>query len=79
LITEGLTVNKISVIEQLAYKKKAFDIVQEEGHCTTSDKLVIPNFLLAGSVLSRKHALATFVHKWLECTLVHQSPKQSET
>jgi len=43
LNTEGLTAEKISVIEQLAYKDKAFIIVLQETHCTTSDKLVIPN------------------------------------
>jgi len=63
LNTEGLTENKISVIEQLAYKNKAFIISLQETHCTTADKLVIPNFSLAGSILSRKHGLATFVHE----------------
>jgi len=79
LNTEGLTSNKISVIEQLAYKNKAFIIVLQENHCTTADKLVIPNFSLAGSVLSRKHGLATFVHERLEWSLVDQSSEQSET
>ena len=40
LNTEGLTTDKISVIEQLAYKNKAFIIVLQETHCTTADKLV---------------------------------------
>jgi len=53
LNTEGLTADKISVIKQLAYQNKAFIIVLQEIHCTTADKLVIPNFLLAGSILSR--------------------------
>jgi len=79
LNTEGLTVNKISVIEQLAYKNKAFIIVLQETHCTTADKLVIPNFSLAGSVLSRNNGLATFVHERLEWSLVDQSPELSET
>jgi len=69
----------IYVIEQPAYKKKAFIIVLQETHCTTADKLVIPNFLLVGSVLSRNHGLATFVHERLEWSLVDQSPEQSET
>ena len=47
-------------------------------HCTTADKLVIPNFSLAGSVLSRNGGLATFVHEQLEWSLVDQSPEQSE-
>jgi len=71
--------NKISVIEQLANKNKAFIIVLQETHCTTADKLVISNFSLAGSILSRNHSLATFVHERLEWSLVNQSPEQSET
>jgi len=79
LNTERLTADKISVIEQLTHKNKAFIIVLQETHCTTADKLVIPNFSLAGSVLSRNHSLATFVHERLEWSLVDQSPEQSET
>jgi len=78
LNTEGLTADKISVIEQLAYKNKAFIIALQETHCTTADKLVIPNFSLAGSILSRNHGLATFVHERLEWSLVDQPPEQSE-
>ena len=48
-------------------------------HCTTTDKLVIPNSSLAGSVLSRNHGVSTFVHKRLKWSLVDQSPEQSET
>jgi len=59
LNTEELTENNISVIEPLAYENKAFIIVLQETHCTTADKLVIPIFSLAGSVLSRNKGLAT--------------------
>ena len=76
LNTERLTADKISIIEQLAYKNKAFIIVLQETHCTTADKLVIPNFSLAGSILSRNHGLATFVHDRLEWSLVDQSPEK---
>jgi len=79
LNTEGLIASKISVIEQLVYRNKAFIIVLQQTHCTTADKLVIPNFSLAGSVLSRNHGLATFVHEQLEWSLVDKSPEQSET
>jgi len=79
LNTEGPTENKISVIEQLTYKNKAFIIVLQETHCTTADKLVISNFSLAVSILSRNHGLDTFVHKRMEWSLVDQSPEQSET
>jgi len=40
---------------------------------------VIPNFSLAGSVLSRKHDLEKFVHERLDWSLVDQSPDQSKT
>jgi len=63
LNTEGLTENKVPIIEQLAYKNKAFIIVIQATHCTTAEKLVIPNFSLAGSILSRNHGLSTFVHE----------------
>jgi len=79
LNTEGLTANKISIIDQLAYNNKAFTIVLQETHSTTADKLVIPSFSLAESVLSRNHGLATFVHERLEWSLVDQSSEQSET
>jgi len=76
LNTERLTANKISVIEQLAYKNKTFIIVLQETDCTTADKLAIPKFSPVGSVLSRKHSISTFVHEKLECSLVSQSPDQ---
>ena len=79
LNTKGLTDNKISVIEQLAYKSKAFIMVLQETHCITADKLVIPNFSLDGSNLSRNHNLATFVHNQMKWSLVDQSPDQIET
>jgi len=67
--------------EKLAYKNKAFIIVLQGTHCTTADKLVIPNCSLAGSDLSRNHGFETFVHEQLELSLVDvdQSPEQSET
>jgi len=77
LNTEGLTTSKISVIEQLTYKNKTFFIVPQQTHCTIAHKLVIPNFSLSGSVLSRKHGLATFVRERLEWSLVDQSLNQA--
>jgi len=38
------------------------------------ERLVISNFILAGSTLSRKHGVATFVHNKLSWTFVDQSP-----
>ena len=40
---------------------------------------MIPDFSRAGSILSRNHGRATFVHERLEWSLVDQSPEQSET
>ena len=40
---------------------------------------VISNFSLAGSVLSRKHGFATFVHEKLNWTLADHSPEGSAT
>jgi len=54
-------------------------MVLQETHCTTADKLVILIFSPAGSVLSRNHDLATYVHERLEWSLVDQSPEQPET
>ena len=62
LNNEGFTDNKIFVIEQLVYENKSFFVVQQETLYITADKLVIPNFSLAGSILSRNHGLATFVY-----------------
>jgi len=80
LNAEGLTANKISVLEGLlAYNNEAFIIALKESYSTSADKLVIPNFSLAASVLSKNHNLATFVHEWLEWSLIDQSLEQSET
>jgi len=62
LNTQRLTANKISGIEQLAYKNRTFVIVLQETHCTTADKQVIRNPSLAGPVVNRKHGFVTFVH-----------------
>ena len=79
LNTNGHTASKINIINELAYKNKALVIILQKTHCMTADKLAIPDFLLAGSVLSRKQCLAMFVHEQLEWTLVNQSLEQSET
>ena len=78
LNVEGLSTSKINVIEQLAYKNKALVILLQETHCPSRDKLVIPNYILAGHNPSRKHGLATFVHERLTWKLVNQSPQDSE-
>ena len=75
---EGLTASKINVLHHLAMQSEALVILLQETHCIDAEKLVLPNYQLAGSSLSRKHGLATFVHERLRYTLLDQSPPTSE-
>ena len=68
----------MNVLHHLAMQSEALDILLQETHCTDPEKLVLPNYQLAGSSLSRKHSLATFVHERLRYTLLDQSPPTSE-
>ena len=76
---EGLATSKMNVLHHVAVQYEALVILLQKSHCTCADKLTIPDFTLAGSSLSRKHCLATFVHDRLKWTLVDQSPATSET
>ena len=75
---EGLTASKMNVLHHLAMQSEALVILLQETHCTDAEKLVLPNYQLAGSSLSRKHGLATFVQR-LRYMLLDQSPLTSET
>ena len=75
---EGLTANKINVLHHLAMQFEALVILLQETHCTDAEELVLSNYQLAWSSLSRKHGLATFVHERLRYTLLDQSPPTSE-
>ena len=75
---EGLTASKINVLYYLALQSEALVILLQETHCTDAEKLALPNYQLVGSSLSRKHGLATFVHKRLRYTLLDQSSPTSE-
>ena len=75
---EGLTASKMNVLHHLAMQSEALVILLQETHCTDAEKLVLPNYQLAGSSLSRKHGLATFDHELLRYTLLDQSPLTSE-
>ena len=68
----------MNVLHHLAMQPEALVILLQETHCTDAEKLVLPNYQLAGSSLSRKHGLATFVHERLRYTLLDQSPPTSE-
>ena len=76
---EGLTASKINLLHHLPVQYDALVILLQESHCTCVNKLTIPGFALAGSSLSTKHGLATFVHDWLKWTLVDQAPPTLET
>ena len=76
---EGLTASKMNVLHHLAIQLEAFVILLQETHCISAEKLVLSNYQLAEFSLSRKHGLATFVHKRLKRTLYDQSPTTSET
>ena len=76
---EGLTASKMSVLYHLDAQRKAFVNLLQETHCTSAQRLVLPDYQLAGFSLSRKHGLATFVHEGLKWTLFDQSPPTLET
>ena len=68
---KGLTASKMNVLYHLAVQIEVLVILLQETHCTCADNLTIPGFAIAGSSLSRKHGLATFVHdrlKWRSVT-----------
>ena len=69
----------MSVLYHLAAQRDALVILLQETHCTSSQRLVLPDYQLAGLSLSRKHGLATFVHERLKWTLFDLSPPTSET
>ena len=75
---EGLTASKMSVLHHLAIQSEALVVLLQETHCISADRLVLPNYQLAGFSLSRKHGLATFVHERLKWILFDQSPTTSE-
>ena len=68
----------MNVLHHLAMQSEALVILLQKIHCTDAEKLILPNYQLAGSSLSRKHGLATFVHERLRYTLLDQSPPTSE-
>ena len=74
---EGLTTSKMNVLH-LALESETLVILLQETHCTDAEKLVLLNYQRAGSSLSRKHGLATFVDERLRYTLLDQSPPISE-
>ena len=76
---KGLIASKMNVFHHLTVQYEVLIIFLQKTLCTRADKLTIPGFALAGSSLSRKRGLATFVHDRLKWTLVDQFPATSET
>ena len=68
----------MNVLHHLDLQSEALVILLQETHCTDAEKLVLPNYQLTGSSLSRKLGLATFVYKQLRHTLLDQSPPTSQ-
>ena len=68
----------MNVLHHLAMQSEALVILLQKTHSTDAEKLVLPSHQLAGSSLSRKHGLATFVHERLRYKLLDQSPLTSE-
>ena len=66
---KNLTASKMNALHHLAMQSEALIILLQEIHCADAQKLVLPNYQLAGSSLSSKHGLAMFVHKRLRYTL----------
>ena len=75
---KGLTASKMNVLHHLAMQSEALVILLQKTHCTDAEKLVLPNYQLAGFSISRKHGLARFVHERLRYTLLDQPPPTSE-
>ena len=75
---KDLTASQLNVLHYLASQFVAVFILLRETHCTNAKKLVFPSFQLAAYSLSRKHSLATFVHKRLRYTLLKQFPPTLE-
>ena len=68
----------MNVLHHLALQSEALVMLLQETHCTDAEKLVLPNYQLAGSSLSKKHGLTMFVHEQLRYTLLDQFPLTSE-
>ena len=67
LNVEGLSKQKISIIEQICTKHKVSVILLQETHITDISKLKIAGYELAASTLSNIHGTATFIEnsvKW---------------
>ena len=77
LNAEGLTNAKLEVIRQLADSNHVAVLLLQEIHRTTDDNLKLPGFLIAGSISSKHHGMATFVRTGITWSAVKRSPPDS--
>ena len=69
----------MSVLYHLALQREALVILLQDTHCTSAQRLVLPDYQLAEFSLSRKHGLAMFVHERLKWTVFDRSSPTLET
>ena len=79
LSIKSTTASKMSVVYHLVAQLEALVILLQETHCTSAQKLVLPDYQLAGLSISRKHGLATFVHERQKWTLFDKFPSTLDT
>ena len=77
LNAEGLTTAKLEVIRQLADSNQVAVVLLQETHSTTDDNLKLSGFVLAGSIPSKHHGMATFVRTGITWSAVKRSPPDS--
>ena len=77
LNAEGLTNAKLEVIRQLADSNQVAVVLLQETHRTTDDNLKLSGFVLAGSISSKHHGMATFVGTGITWSAVKRSPPDS--
>ena len=68
----------MNVLQYLALPSEALVILLQETHCNNVENLILPNYQLAGSSLSRKHGLTMFVYERIRYILLDQSPPTLE-
>ena len=65
----------MNVLYYLSLQLEALFILLQETYCIDAKKLVLSDFQLAGSSLSRKYGFSTFVHERLRYTIQSWIPQ----
>ena len=68
---------QLEVIRQLADSNQVAVVLLQETHRTTDDNLKLSGFVLAGSIPSKHHGMATFVITGITWSAVKRSPPHS--